>query len=120
MSPLLFGLFIEQFQAMLAKECPGIGFFSLKGVLLKDITYADDIALMAHSLAELQLLIDCLKIFCAEVGMEVNVDKSKGMIWSRPRAWPRVCLSALTYDSKSIDCQNSLYTSVSTLIKING
>ena len=105
MSPLLFGLFIEQFQAMLAKECPGIGVFSLKGLLLKDITYADDIALMAHSLAELQLLIDCLKRFCAEVGMEVNVDKTKGMICSRPRAGPRVCLSALIYDSKSIDYQ---------------
>ena len=61
MSPLLSGLFIEQFQAMLAKECPGIGVFTLKGGRLKDITYADDIALMVHSLAELQLLIDCLK-----------------------------------------------------------
>jgi hypothetical protein len=56
---------------------------------------------MAHSLAELQLLVDCLKRFCTEVGMEVNVDKTKGMIFSRPRAGPRVCL----YDSKSIDYQ---------------
>jgi hypothetical protein len=52
---------------MLAKECPGIGFFSLKGARLKDITYTDDISLMAHTLAELQLLIDCLKRFCTEV-----------------------------------------------------
>ena len=80
---------------MLAKEFPGMGFVSLKGAQLKDFTYADDIALMAHSLAELQLLKDCLKRFCAEVGMEVNVDKTKGMICSRPRAGPRVCLSAL-------------------------
>jgi hypothetical protein len=89
---------------MLAKECPGIGVFTLKGGLLKDITYADDIALMAHSLAELQLLIECLKWFCTEVGMEINVDKTKGMIFSRPRAGPRVCLSAI-YDSMSIDYQ---------------
>ena len=81
MSPLLFGLFIEQFQAMLAKECPGIGVFTLTGGRLKDITYADDTALMAHSLAELQLLIDCLKKNCTEVGMEVNMDKTKGMFF---------------------------------------
>jgi hypothetical protein len=30
MSPLLFGLFIEQSQVMLAKECPGIVFFHLQ------------------------------------------------------------------------------------------
>jgi hypothetical protein len=29
-SPLLFGLFIEQFQAMLDEECLGIGFFHCK------------------------------------------------------------------------------------------
>jgi hypothetical protein len=93
---------------MLAKECPGIGVFTLKGGRLEDITYADDIALialMAHSLAELQLLIHCLKRFCTEMGMEVNVDKTKGTIFSRPRACPRACLSALIYDSKSIDYQ---------------
>jgi hypothetical protein len=60
---------------------------------------------MAHSLAELQLLIDCLKRFCTEVGMEVNVDKTKGMIFSRPRAGPRVCLSTLIYVSESSDYQ---------------
>jgi hypothetical protein len=60
-----------QHATMLAKECPGIGVFTLKGGQLKNITYADDIALMAHSLAELQLLIDCLNRFCTEVGMEV-------------------------------------------------
>jgi hypothetical protein len=90
---------------MLAKECPGIGVFTFKGGWLKDVTYTDDIALMAHSLAELQLLIDCLIRFFTEVGMEVNVDKSKGMLFSRPEAGPRFCLSALIYDSKSIDYQ---------------
>jgi hypothetical protein len=80
-------------------------FFSLQGERLKYVTYADDRVIMAHSLAELQLLKDCLKRFCVEVGMEVNVDKSKGMICSRPRAGPGVCLSALTYDSRSIDYQ---------------
>jgi hypothetical protein len=76
-------------------EFPGIEIFSLKGARLKDIAYANDIALMAHSLAKLQLLIDCLKRFCEEVGMEVNVDNTKGMIFSRHRAGPRVCLTAL-------------------------
>jgi hypothetical protein len=32
-------------------------------------------------------------------------DKTKGTIFSRPRAGPRVCLSAPIYDSKSIDFQ---------------
>jgi hypothetical protein len=84
---------------------PRNSFLSLTGARLKDITYANDIALMAHSLAELQLLIDYLKRVCTEVGMEVNVDITKGMICSRPTTGPRVCLSALIYDSMSIDYQ---------------
>jgi hypothetical protein len=63
---------------MHAKECLGIGVFTLKGGRLKDITYASNIALMGNSLAELQLLIDCLKRFCTEVGMEVNIDYTSG------------------------------------------
>jgi hypothetical protein len=42
----------------LLKNAQEWGIFALKGGRLKDITFADDIVLMAHTLAELQLLID--------------------------------------------------------------
>ncbi len=57
LSPLLFGIFIEQFQALIRKECPNIGVFVLNGEKLADGTFADDMALMADTIEELQLLM---------------------------------------------------------------
>jgi hypothetical protein len=51
--------FIEQFQALLRIECPNIGVFVLNGEKLTDGTFADDMALMANTIEELQLLLQC-------------------------------------------------------------
>ncbi len=56
LSPILFGLFIEQFQAKLKSECPNIGDFIFNGDHLKDITFADDIILMTYNQEDMSTL----------------------------------------------------------------
>jgi sRNA-binding regulator protein Hfq len=65
-TPLLFGIFIEQFQALLRKECPNIGVFVLNGEKLTDGTFADDMALMENTIEELQVFLECLNRFCTK------------------------------------------------------
>jgi hypothetical protein len=67
LSPILLGLFIEQFQALLGGECPNIGGGVLRGEYLKDGTFADDMALLADTIEKLQLLLECLNIFYKKV-----------------------------------------------------
>jgi hypothetical protein len=106
LSPLLFGIFIEQFQALIRKECPNIGVFVLNGEKLADGTFADDMALMADTIEELQLLMECLNRFCNKVDMEVNVKKTIGTVFSNPKTKGRN-RPPLIYDSKNIEYQNS-------------
>jgi hypothetical protein len=69
LSPLLSGLFIEQYQAMLKSECPNIGGFIFNGDQLKDITFADGIILMTYSQEDMSTLLAFLQDFCKEYHM---------------------------------------------------
>jgi hypothetical protein len=69
LSPILFGLFIEQLQAKLKSECPTIGGFIFNGDHLKDITFADDIIFMTYNQDDMSTLLVCLQRFCAEYHM---------------------------------------------------
>ena len=75
LSPLLFGLFIDRVEAWLRDRCPhGV---RLGRRLLQVLLYADDLALVAESPAELQALLDCLHEFCAANCLTVNIAKSE-------------------------------------------
>jgi hypothetical protein len=50
-----------------------------------DGTFADDLALTANTIEELQLLLEFLNRFCTKVGMEVNVKKTIGLVFSSPK-----------------------------------
>lgn len=85
LSPVLFGLFIEQLHDMLQLNCPGVGPV-LGAVCLPDLLYADDVSLLAQQPEHLQELLRVLEIFCYIFDMEVNLSKTFIVIFRRARA----------------------------------
>lgn len=88
-SPLLFGLFIEQLHHMLRTQCPHIGVTIMGGDSLRDMLYADDVALLSYSHDELEELLALLHVFCNNYRMSVNVGKTKWVAF-----YPPPCSSA--------------------------
>ena len=76
LSPVLFGLFIEQLHELLSVKCGDIGVVVIDEARLRDIFYADDVTFVAHSAEELQRLINCLEDFCKGFGIHASTDKS--------------------------------------------
>jgi len=82
-SPFLFGLLMDKLYHRLQTDCPSLGvtLLSQLGTIINHIMYADDVVLFATSPVELQRLVDTLQVFCAEVGLTVNADKSVVMVF---------------------------------------
>ena len=78
LSPLLFGLFIEQLDGILG-EIEGAFGISISGHDLRDLLYADDAALMATSVNGLQSLVSSLYDFSTRNCMKVNTNKTEVM-----------------------------------------
>ena len=83
LSPLLFGLFIDCFEAFLARRHGHSVGAAVASKLLRVLLYADDLVLMADSAAELQELLESLSEFCTLAGMTVNVAKSVSVIFNQ-------------------------------------
>lgn len=108
-SPLLFGLFIEQLHETLSEDCSNIGVCIIEEQILRDILYADDVALLACSPEELQQLLNSLSGFCTSREMSVNTNKTKCVSYSRkhdPQGTPPKQLPVL-YASKAIETLES-------------
>jgi hypothetical protein len=81
LSPLLFGLFIEQLHDIMKLQCPGIGIIIISEDRLHDVLYADDLLFLSYTTTELQCLCDCLASFCTDYHMEVNVGKTEIVVF---------------------------------------
>jgi hypothetical protein len=79
LSPLCFGLFIEQLHELIQMRVPGAGPY-VDGLRVPDIMYADDIKLIAGDPDQLQQLLDVLHLFCILFDMQVNVSPHKTCI----------------------------------------
>ena len=81
LSPLLFSIFLAELQAELTRSgSRGIDICADPiGVLL--LMYADDIALVSDSVADLQKKINCLEQYCKDWGLSVNMDKTKAVVF---------------------------------------
>ena len=81
LSPLLFSIFLSELEADLSScGARGIDIFSEPlGVFL--LMYADDIALVSDSVADLQKKITCLEQYCKKWGLSVNMDKTKVVVF---------------------------------------
>jgi hypothetical protein len=80
LSPLLFKLYSE----CLTKEAlEGFGDFKIRGKIIHNVKYADDLVLLAREEKVLQDMTDKLTEIGGCHGMEVNVEKTKVMRISR-------------------------------------
>ena len=65
---------------------------SIGGVNINNLRYADDTVLCAENEADLQQVLDVVKVKSEEFGLCMNVKKTKTMIFSKAEKKPRICL----------------------------
>ena len=83
MSPLLFSIYVE---SMMIEAMEGIEEgVKVGGVLVQDIRFADDQAMIASSQEGLQKMMDALNDTARVYGMKINIGKTKAMRVSRNR-----------------------------------
>ncbi|KAL1447409.1 hypothetical protein WDU94_005675 [Cyamophila willieti] len=81
-SPLLFVLVVSDLVSFLRnRDFSGVQIADRVDVFL--LMYADDLVLVGHSKIDLQKKIDSLKQYCDLNGLEVNIDKSKIVVFRR-------------------------------------
>ena len=84
LSPRLFIVFINELEKMLIKSrYRGITIGNVIEVFL--LMYADDIVFVVNTVLGLERKINILEIFCEKWGMEVNLKKTKVVVFRK--AW---------------------------------
>ena len=87
LSPLLFGLFIDELEQWL-KDHAGMGAGARLGAIMVHLLlYADDLALLSHTKEGLQRQLDALSSFCGAKRMAVNLTKTEIVVF-RPQGTP--------------------------------
>jgi hypothetical protein len=82
LSPLLFGLFIDEFEEWLESRLPDVG-VACGGKLIRMLLYADDMVLIATSPCGLQQELDLLAEFCTSKGLKVNLAKTEIVVYRK-------------------------------------
>ena len=98
-SPLLFGLYIDELEAQLKADSDRTDAPKLLDILVAILLFADDIALMSYSPAGLQHQLSILAKFCGDRGLNVNVSKTKIVVFE-PR---RTECSPFTFEGQIIE-----------------
>ncbi len=99
-SPLIFGLFLEQFVELRGMLDPSLG-PQVGTMRVPEIMYADDIIFALREEAQLQQMFDILSIFCYMFGMEVNPSKTKVIVFL-PKGVRGQHLVAITYRGEAL------------------
>lgn len=82
LSPLLFNLFLNNLIDRLNdSNIPGV--YISSSVFLHILLYADDAVILAESRIDLQKKLNLLEKFCFEFNLEVNINKTKVMIFRK-------------------------------------
>ena len=105
LSPTLFGIFIDDFQAELEAGSAAFALPTLAGVQTPALFYADDLALVSTSTAGLQAQLDLLEAYSKRWRLTVNVKKTKVVVYTRPRS--KVPPPHITYMSDPIEVLDS-------------
>lgn len=80
-SPTLFGILLDGLHRHLVSSCPEVGVWLTRGQLIQLLGYADDFVLLSPNSSGLQQLLDAMHSFCAQIGMSINADKTKTMVF---------------------------------------
>ena len=110
-SPLLFAVFLDDFESLLQSQCEGLATFSTDAELyLSDevnqflqLFYADDTIIMAESGADLQRSLNVLKDYCQKSKPAVYTSKTEVVIFPRGRVRdiPRIVFGEDVFDVDS-------------------
>ena len=101
LSPTLFGIFIDDFQAELEAGAVGFDLPSLAGVPTPALFYADDLALVSTTTAGLQAQLDLLEAYSQRWRLTVNVKKTKVVVYTTSHR--KVDSPLLTYMAAPIE-----------------
>jgi hypothetical protein len=82
LSPTLFGIYIDDLQAVVDAGAGSFELPSLQGVETPALLYADDLALVSLSAAGLQAQLDALAVYSQRWRLTVNVAKTKAVVFS--------------------------------------
>ena len=82
LSPLLFGLFIDQLEKFFTNKCGEEEGIRIADNICRLILYADDLAIMSESQSGFQIMLNCLEEFCQAYKMEVNISKSEVVVFN--------------------------------------
>ena len=105
LSPLLFGLFIDEFEEWLESRLPGAG-VECGGRLIRMLLYADDMVLMATCPPDLQKQLDLLHEVCTSKGLQVNLEKTEIVVYRKAGSKLTQGLQWL-YDGKQVQVSDS-------------
>lgn len=95
-------------------DANGCGMFDIDNVNLFSLLYADDTVLFSNSEKGLQLLINKLQIYCEKWQIEVNVEKTKAMVFHTGN---RMVKSAVYYNGVLVQIvKNFVYLGVNFFI----
>ena len=90
LSPLLFAIYLNDFKGFLSEKCEGLSSLNDKvyeqlSVYLRMyvLLYADDTIILSESAEELQTSLNCLHDYCKKWCLNVNISKTKIIIFSR-------------------------------------
>ena len=90
LSPLLFAMYLNDFNEFLSEKYNGLSIItdSISNELqiylkIFCLLYADDTLILAESAKDLQKALDGLYIYCNKWALNVNVDKTKVIIFSK-------------------------------------
>ena len=87
LSPTLFGLYLDDFEAGLLQQADVADLPSWQnGRVVPPLFYADDQALLSVSAAGLRHQLAYLETYCSAWGLTVNTKKTKVVVYSPPRA----------------------------------
>ena len=113
LSPTLFNIFINDLVTLCNQtenDSP-----DLDGITVSCLLYADDLVLISKSKNGLQNLLTTLDTFCSKWFMQVNLKKTKCLIFGKRRTWNEL----LMIGNKTIDCCEN-YVFLGTLMNWNG
>ena len=85
-SPLLFGLYVDELERLLNAAEDEIDAPALINRIVAILLFADDIALLSYSAEGLQAQLDILAEFCKPRGLEVNVSKTKVVVFEHVKS----------------------------------
>ena len=83
LSPLLFSLYISDLETYLATNIAGS--ITLSNLIAQLLLFADDLVLLADSESGLQNSMDRLDEFCKTWDLKINIEKTKVVIFNKPR-----------------------------------